>query len=260
MLAERAARSSKDRAVDRTLDVRTPESIAFSYELAGIGSRFLALVIDTVLQFLVLTGIVWGMVLAASHAPRVPVRSDGVVSEAVTIAIIVAVLFAIFFGYYIVFEAFWHGQTPGKKLLGLRVVRDGGYPLDFGASAIRNVIRVAEAGFGLYAIAAIAALCSRENKRLGDMAAGTIVVRDARAASLASLIREANAPVSAARPIMLQQHEHDLIDRFAARSNSLEPHVRAAIAARIADQIRPRVSADLQRLPDEELIRRISAS
>ena len=93
----------------------------------------------------------------------------------------------VFFGYFIIFEAAWNGQTPGKKLLGMRVVRDGGYPIDFGASLIRNLIRVGEQILGYYLLAAISMLLSPENKRLGDIAAGTIVVRDARFAAPRSL-------------------------------------------------------------------------
>jgi uncharacterized RDD family membrane protein YckC len=247
--------------MDRTLAVRTPESIAFSYELAGIGSRFLAVALDMLCQFAVLFAIFWGLILIATHAPHTPPppRSDDRLSESIGVAIVVAVVFLIFFGYFIAFEAFWHGQTPGKKLVGLRVVRDGGYPIDLGASAIRNIIRIGEFAAGFYAVSAVAALCSRENKRLGDMAAGTIVVRDARAATLAA-VRENAGTENAPRPVLLTKAEHDVIDRFASRRAALEPHVRAAIAARIAGQIRPRVSYDLQRLSDEELIEKLSAS
>ena len=98
------------------------------------------------------------------------------------IALVVTIVFVILFGYFIVFEALWNGQTPGKKLLGLRVVRDGGYPIDFGASLIRNLIRVGEWILGYYLLAAVSALLSPENKRLGDIAAGNH--RRARRASI----------------------------------------------------------------------------
>ncbi|MBV9271246.1 MAG: RDD family protein, partial [Candidatus Eremiobacteraeota bacterium] len=76
------------------------------------------------------------------------------------------------------FEALWQGQTPGKKLLGIRAMRDGGIPIDFTSALVRNLIRVGEASLGFYALSAISTLLSPENKRLGDYAAGTIVVRD----------------------------------------------------------------------------------
>ena len=99
----------------------------------------------------------------------------------------------LFFGYFIIFEALWNGQTPGKKALGIRVVRDGGYAIDFGASLVRNLIRVGELLIGTYTLSAVAMLLSPENKRLGDIAAGTIVVRDARLAAARRSARERSA-------------------------------------------------------------------
>ena len=247
--------------MDRTLRVRTPESIAFSYELAGLGSRFLAVSIDIALQTLVVIGIVWGLAYSYSHLPRSMLRAASKptkIEESLAIAFVAAIVFLIYFGYFIIFESLWNGQTPGKKLMGLRVVRDGGYPADFGSVAIRNLIRVGEMAAGLYAISAIVTLLSPENKRLGDMAAGTLVVRDARAAKLASLLGE---PAGATpRPAMLNDDERTLIDRFVARRDGMAPGNRAVMAARIAQRVRSRVSRDLQQLSDEELLTRLSAS
>lgn len=246
--------------MDRTLRVKTPESIAFSYELAGLGSRFLAVAIDVGIQTLVMIGIIWGLVYAGTHMSSAAMRDAsraGKFEESLAIAFIITIIFVIYFGYFIIFETFWNGQTPGKKLMGLRVVRDGGYPADFASIAIRNVIRVGEAVAGLYAISAVAALMSPENKRLGDMAAGTVVVRDAAAAKLAAILEE---PADAARPIMLTAEERSLIDLFVARRRGMAPGNRAIMAARIAERVRPRVSRDLQQLNDEDLLTRLSAS
>src|SRR5215469_14320366 len=137
--------------MDRNVDVRTPESIAFNYELAGLGSRFLALAIDQVIQILLLLGIFYAVVAAALKLPT----AHGAVGtqaekfgEAIVIAAIVVVIFTIFFGYFIIFETLWNGKTPGKWALSIRVVRDGGYPIDFGAAVIRNLIRIGEFAFG----------------------------------------------------------------------------------------------------------------
>ncbi|HET9394030.1 MAG TPA: RDD family protein [Candidatus Rubrimentiphilum sp.] len=245
--------------MDRTLRVRTPESIAFSYELAGLGSRFLAMSIDLIIQILLAIGIFWGLFYAALNTPIV--RHASVVAktaESVTLAIVSFIVFLIFFGYFIIFEAYWNGQTPGKKLLALRVVRDGGYPVDFASAAVRNLIRVGELIFGFYLTSAVAALLSPENKRLGDMAAGTIVVRDARSAALAQITGESHA--QAPHFAMLDDDESALIDRFVARRDGMAPGNRAAMAAQIAARVRPRVSRDLQQLSDEELLTRLSAS
>jgi uncharacterized RDD family membrane protein YckC len=246
--------------MDRTLRVRTPESIAFSYELAGLGSRFLALSIDVTIQILLAIGIFWGLFYAAVNSGSL-MRHASVAdktAQSVGYAIVSFILFLIFFGYFIIFEAYWNGQTPGKKMLALRVVRDGGYPADFGSAAIRNLIRVGEFFLGFYLISAVAALLSPENKRLGDMAAGTIVVRDARSVALVKIAEEYDT--QAPRFAMLDAEEYALIDRFVARRDGMAPGNRAVMAAQIAQRVRSRVSRDLQQLSDEELLTRLSAS
>ena len=243
--------------MDRTLEVRTPESIAFSYELAGLGSRFLAVSIDVTIQMLVMLGILWGLIYAGTHGEAARHVSEPTKIETnLAIAFIITIVFMVFFGYFILFEAFWNGQTPGKKIMGLRVVRDGGYPADFASVAIRNLIRVGEFFAGLYAISAVATVISPENKRLGDMAAGTIVVRDARAAKLAELLEES---AGESGPLMLSPQERALIDQFVARRAGMAPRSRAIMASQIAARVRARVSRDLQQLDDEELLTRLSA-
>ena len=238
------------------MSVRTPESIAFSYELAGLGSRFLALMVDMAIQFAVLAAIFGALVFIGSHTPQTKTPAPARLGDSIATAIVVATIFVVFFGYFIAFEAFWSGLTPGKKLLGIRVVRDGGYPIDAAGSFIRNVIRVGEAILGFYALSAVATLISAENKRLGDLAAGTIVVRDERAPSLTAIM--AHAEGEQRRAAMLTDEEHALIARFMARRKAMASHYRRQLAAQIADRIRSRVSSDLQRLPDEDLLEHLN--
>jgi uncharacterized RDD family membrane protein YckC len=247
--------------MDRNLDVRTPESIAFTYQLAGLGSRFLAVVVDQILQVAIVLALILGLSLAASHLPaaakHVVDSGSTKVAEAIVIALIVVVLFLIFFGYFILFEVLWHGQTPGKKMLGIRVVRDGGYPVDFGAAIVRNLIRVGELIVGYYAISAVCALISPENKRLGDMAAGTIVVRDARLAMPLELLRKTAAEPQNAPSLYLTADERALIKRFLERRDALSRERRTELAAQLAARVRDRAPADLQRLDDEQLLERL---
>ena len=163
----------------------------------------------------------------------------------------------ILFGYFILFEAFWNGQTPGKKMLGIRVVRDGGYPLDFTASLVRNLIRAGEASLGAYAIAAVSALVSPENKRIGDLAAGTIVVRDSRVAISSQMLREIAAEPAYADTLYCSGEERALIKRFLDRRATLSTNARRALAARLADRVRPRLPVEMQRLEDESLLERL---
>lgn len=246
------------RRVDRTLEIRTPESIAFSYELAGLGSRFLALIVDQAIQILVLVAIFAGIVLAASRvAGRVakPAISEQL-AQSLAIAIVVTIVFVVLFGYFIAFEALWNGQTPGKRLVGLRVVRDGGYPIDFGASLIRNLIRVGEQLLCYYLVSAISALISSENKRVGDIAAGTIVVRDARLPQPQNIASEFSEPAYAPTAY-LDGDERALIKRFLERRDALRPERRRELAAQIAARVRRRVPPELARLDDESLLERL---
>lgn len=243
--------------MERTLDVRTPESIAFSYELAGIGSRFLAVALDLAIQIAILLLISWGLYEAAVHAHLPPAKHAGGWAENVAVGILIGIVFAIFFGYYILFEAFWNGQTPGKRALGIRVVRDGGYPLDFTASLVRNLIRVGELTVGFYAISGIVAVLSEQNKRLGDIAAGTIVVRDSRMQSPAALLRDVREEPVYASTAYVSGEERSIVKRFLERRDELEPSRRAEIAHRLAERVRPRVPADMARMDDEDLLERL---
>jgi len=160
------------RRVERALEVRTAEAIAVRYELAGLGSRFLALTLDLAIQ----AGVALVVIVAAEVLSRPLARTlawaqlDKTVYVA-ALTLLALATFALFFGYFIVFELVWSGQTPGKRALGIRVVRDEGFPVDLGAAVIRNVVRIAELVLGMYVISALVTLLSPENKRPGDFAA-----------------------------------------------------------------------------------------
>jgi uncharacterized RDD family membrane protein YckC len=253
----RAVSQAKRTAMDRNVDVRTPESVELTYHLAGLGSRFLAVIVDQALQLAILAAIVAGLVLIGSHAPpaqRHEAASDKAI-EATAIAIVVFTVFAIFFGYFIAFEAFWNGQTPGKKLLGIRVVRDGGFPIDLAAAVVRNLVRIGELLLDYYAIAAVSSILSPENKRLGDYAAGTLVVRDASIA-LPEERAAAGEPVYGATRY-LSGEERALIARFLDRRDALSPDRRRALAGRIAERIRERLPSEMQAYDDEGLLERL---
>lgn len=241
--------------MDRTISVRTPESIMFSYELAGLGSRFLAMLADLIIQIALATLIAFGLV-ALPHGASAPLSSsEEKWVQSLAVAFIIAFVFLIFFGYFIAFEAAWNGQTPGKRLLGIRVVRDGGYPADFMSALVRNLIRTAEFGLGFYALSAVVMLLSTENKRLGDYAAGTIVVRDARTVRPAFLAPQATSASA------FSDEERALAGRFIQRRAQLLPENRARLAAQIAAALRAKTgNAELAALDDETLIERIDAA
>ena len=234
--------------MERSVDVATGESVAFSYELAGLGSRFFAVFIDLVIQIGVALAVILLIAWAASAFPP-PAKEPAVskLGEAILDALLVVASFMLFVGYFIVFEWRWAGRTPGKRLLGIRVVRDGGFPVDFTASVIRNVVRILEAGLGFYAISAVATLLSPQNRRLGDMAAGTIVVRDSR---FERADRDGDDPLVGE----LTPAERDLVRRYAARRKTLNLEARTAVAAQIAATIRPKLGVSFDHIDDDHLL------
>ncbi len=244
--------------MERSVDVATGESVAFSYELAGLGSRFIAVGIDIAIQVGVLAaGIAIFLGIAFVLGPRGNAPALEKVGQAIVAAIGTFALFLLFFGYFIIFEFAWAGRTPGKRAMGLRVVRDGGFPLDFTSAVVRNVVRILEFGIGFYALSAIATLVSPRNQRFGDMAAGTIVVRDARyerarAVSLADVRRasESDDDLVAAFTVA----ERDLVRRYFERRASLGIAARTSVAARIATTVRPKLTHPFTHLDDDDLL------
>ncbi len=234
--------------MERSVDVRTGEAVEIRYELAGLGSRFLAVSVDVLAQVAVVIVLFVAYALAS---PLIARLAFGKNVSAWLVALAVAAFFVIFFGWFIVFETWWSGRTPGKRALGLRVVRDGGFPIDPGAAVIRNLVRIAEVALGGYTLSAISALLSKENKRLGDFAAGTIVVRD-RADAVPDLDAYLSRPMRA--DTGLAEGDRVLIERFLARRAGLDRMARARLAAQLAERVRPTLRASYAHLDDESLL------
>ncbi len=238
--------------MDETVQVTTAEHVAVSYALAGLGSRFLAVLIDLLLQIAAAVLVV--LVLALFGFFTLFGHKSG---QAIAIAAGIVLSFAIFYGYFVFFEA-GDGRTPGKRAIGLRVVRDGGFPIDFSSALIRNVIRVLEALLGFYAISAVCVLMSPENKRLGDMAAGTLVVRERTGDEAVPVIpvpRGNNPLVRDLRP-----SEREIILRYVERRADLSAAARQGLARDIADVIRPRLAANFNHLDDDALLVHVAES
>ncbi len=178
------------------LDIHTPENVVFGYEVAGIGSRFLAAIVDTLLIVLLLALANFVLFVVAGAAGTLESSS----SQAAVwfIAALGLVSFGVLWGYYIFFEMFWNGQSPGKRLVGLRVIRNDGSPIGAVESLVRNLIRFVDFLPLYYGIGVISMFISRRTQRLGDLAASTLVVYDRGVVTLESLA--AALPAAAAPP------------------------------------------------------------
>lgn len=183
--------SDDDSWLDESYRVETPERIDLSYDVAGIGSRFVAALLDTLIIGVAasLVAIFGSAALMLLFSMGAVVRRAGsaVASTEAAIAISLFLTFFVVWGYYVFFELIWHGQSPGKRMLGLRVIKEGGYPIGFVESAIRNVVRLVDFLPFYYVLGVIAMVLNRRYRRLGDYAAGTVVVKERKDVSLASL-------------------------------------------------------------------------
>ncbi len=170
---------------EETLIIETPERVPLEFALASIGNRFLAVAIDHFIQYLSIFLIAWFAIsLAGTSWSQIVDAPDQVLTEMPkwTIAILIVVLFLVFAGYFIAFEWLWNGQTPGKRLLKLRVIRDDGRPLTLWEAIARNLLRIGDAVPGfiipVYSVGLIVIFLSGRDQRLGDIFAGTVVIRE----------------------------------------------------------------------------------
>src|SRR5204862_196600 len=155
----------------RRLAIETPEHLVLELELAGVGSRIAAAACDAVLLSVAYMAL--GIGVATLQTRTAP---PGTWSTLLAVLVVLAA-FLVFWCYFLLFEALNHGRTPGKRLMGIRVVMDTGHPITFAAAAVRNLIRIVDAlPFGMVGLAFV--LFHPQNKRLGDIVAGTVVARD----------------------------------------------------------------------------------
>jgi uncharacterized RDD family membrane protein YckC len=172
-------------ATEDTLIIETPERVALHFALASIGNRFLACLIDHAMQALTIVLMGIAFFALASYS----IFSDELTSAPKWVyAVAILVIFLIISGYFAFFEWLWNGQTPGKRWLKLRVIREDGRPVTFWEAAVRNLLRsfdMMPAPF--YSIGLISVFSTARDQRVGDLVAGTVVVRE----------REAEAPAFA---------------------------------------------------------------
>ena len=218
------------------LPIESPEGIEFTYDLASLVNRGLAYAIDLLIRAAIL--LVVGILLALLAGS---LRHAG-------LGLLLALYFAVEWGYYVFFELLWNGQTPGKKVLRLRVVKAAGYPIGFLDSVIRNLLRAVDAlppfgalPVGSYGVAAISMLVNGRFQRLGDIAAGTIVVCERQVWFVHSPGHQRHpASATTIHNIVLSRKERRLLAEFASRCRRLHPERREELAEILARTYRRR--------------------
>jgi uncharacterized RDD family membrane protein YckC len=222
------------------LSIDTPEQVALDFALASIGSRFLAIAVDTLIQTAATIALV-AIGLAAFAAFRVGFAD----AAPWVLAVLFFVYFLIYHAYFAVFEAAWNGQTPGKRVIGLRVISVTGQPITVFEAILRNVVRIADQLPGIYAIGIVSIFVTERNQRLGDLAAGTVVVHE-RAVVAEDVELRLEPPATPTRhgASRLIPEEAAVIELFLRRREQLGNYERSRKAAQIADRIRTRLGID----------------
>lgn len=235
--------------IHNKLIVETPENIFLEFELAGLGSRFLAYLIDTIIQVLILLGVfyvgtvLFGTIGLLAGSPNMSGTLMSVLS--------VLALFVVYEGYFIFFETRWQGQSVGKKILHLRVVKDEGYPVSFWDSVLRNLLRVVDAMpplsfFPSYGLGSAVLLSNRQAKRVGDFVAGTLVIKERPYHGFEHLSSIQTNPayvqnIHITNLNRLTDLDVYLLREFFFRKNTWPPDVRQELANKLSDRLRTKL-------------------
>lgn len=227
--------------------IATPEGVQLALPLANLGTRFLSTLID---------------LLIAGTVAIVVILCAGIIGGEIAATIAGAASFLILYvGYHVIFEVAGGGRTIGRRAAGLRVVMDSGAPVGLRASLIRNIIRILEGIALMYVPAIIAILSTKNNQRLGDLAAGTLVVRELKAPAY----EPPRAPIPPAQyqswdVAGLGDAEITAVRTFLDRRFTLAPGPRAALAADLAARLRPLVPGVRPGLHDEQFLEYLAAA
>jgi uncharacterized RDD family membrane protein YckC len=254
--------AAEQRGFADQLNIDTPEQVELEFAIAGIGSRFVAVLIDHLIQagfYFVL--IIAGAILFGAIANRINLLGKWI------LAVFIAVNFLLIWGYYALFEAYWHGQTPGKHIMKLRVIKDSGRQITLFEAMSRNLLRIIDYLPAFYLVGVITMLCTKRHQRLGDLAAGTLVVHER--SDEQPLLIERGTSIMPARhapgydPLSSAAAAHDanslpadavarlgaddllLIESFFARALDLSLTTRAEIAARISTQMAVKMNLEV---------------
>src|SRR5213083_1535455 len=220
------------------LGVETPEHVEVHFDLAGVGSRAAAAIIDTVL-------IVLGLLALWIAGSALGGLSGGGEPTGWALAAVILLSFFTFFGYFALFEALNGGRTPGKQALGIRVVMETGHAVTPTAAIVRNLVRLLDCYFPLlpFLPGLVMVFLHPRNQRLGDLAAGTIVVRDRPVDWGLGPLPPPTAvpdPVETGPP-ELSDDEFRLLDQFLARSGQLDPALQVRLATELARRFQDRI-------------------
>jgi uncharacterized RDD family membrane protein YckC len=239
------------------LNIDTPELVSIEMPIAGIGSRFIAIVIDYLIwtALLIIISIFGAIIFSSLHA-------FGGTSANWLIGVVLLIVFLFHWGYFTLFEAFGNGRTPGKSVAKIRVIHRSGRAISFVESLARNLVRFVDYLPSLYGVGIVVMFFSRLNQRLGDMVAGTLVVRDrevdsphwgesgSRMITAPTVGEPLPAPhlgivLSVSALAKLSTADLEVLEGFFARRLDMDMSTRAALAARMAQALRAKSGLEI---------------
>ena len=243
------------------LNIDTPEQVALEFSLASIGSRFLALALDTLIQgvaaavFFALAIVAMAMAALAAGAILPDEPGPWILGG------LILAWFIVYAGYFAIFEALWNGQTPGKRVVGLRVIHASGRPIGGYEAVLRNIVRIADQMPGIYAVGIVAVFVTERSQRLGDLAASTVVVHER---LVEAALPEVPAPRRADHALAhygaarLSPEEVGLVELYFRRRKELDGVARVRMAGQIADRLRARLGVTTT-IQNEQLLEEVLA-
>lgn len=231
------------------LTIDTPEQVHLEFVLADIGSRFMAVFADFVIQIAV--ALLFIIIDETADSGRMLSKLSGF--QVWVKAVLIFLNFCLWWGYYAAFEALWNGQTPGKRWAGIRVIKETGRPINAFEAIARNLVRLVDLLpiIPPYAVGIVTMLLNSKNRRLGDFVAGTLVVHDKKAQESELFF---NTPQKAPEFSVYQAGrlgvpEIELIETFLARRLDIPAEVRQQSAVRIANMISAKLGIDASARP-----------
>ena len=230
------------------LTIDTPEQTALEYPIAGLGSRFIAILADTAIQVILAF-----LVIIVAGIVGIGMAAFGGLGPQWVVAIVVVLLFLLNSGYFALFEIFWNGQSPGKRYTQVRVIKDDGRPIGAYEAIVRNALRLVDMLPAMYGVGLVSIFLSGQSKRLGDFVAGTVVVHEKTREGVRpyaeTKIDETLPPIDVSQVTL---EEIRLIETFLNRRDSLEPVVRTNMAMQIANLLADKMQVKIYGWPRTE--------
>jgi uncharacterized RDD family membrane protein YckC len=237
--------------------ISTPENVDLHLELAGAAARIWAAFLDILIMAVAIFSISLVLIVAGGFISSLPIAQAAKSGIVAWLSFIYIFLLAITTtGYFIYFEGKWQGQTPGKRVMHIRVIEANGQPIGWSAAFIRNLLRIVD---NIALIGVLFLIFDRHERRIGDLAAGTLVIRE-RQTSLADTslkLRSLTPPLSFIDPGQLSTKDFNLLSNFLKRREAMTFDSRAVLAKEMRDYFCQKLNPEIQGESAEELLEKI---